>query len=535
MKKALTIIFAAALSLMVSACVEDIQKENGAEEGALITETVTASVSEGGTKATISNAASDNFSWTITTDKIAVHTTGSGYVTSTGASATAATASFTVTYSGERDAFAIYPSTIVAAAATNYGQSGASLDVTLPSEYTLASVSGTTTPCPMIATNVPGSGWTFKHLCGLVRLTINNIPTGTSYLKVDFNGRKVSGTFSIAAGVTPGTSTIASIAGMKGTDDFIKITGISSETSVVVNIPLPTGEPYSDVIVSAWNSSDVALKGQVTPFSASASRARGKKLTSSLDKGVFSIAAGKYAVFSPGNLQAKTTDGGTTWTWQFAANQYDMVGDNPGNTTITGNGTNSSTSPVDLFGWSTAANYFGIHNSTNEADYSGVFVDWGTNPISAYAANTWRTPTGGDTGELNYVIFDREDAISKRGMGAAAVNGVSGLIILPDIFTDPMKNGGDKAFKNMNHTFPHYNDNVYSLEGWNDMEAAGAIFLPCTEGFRNGTTVIGGGTVGSYFANSAYFEFDLGSSAIDIGGIGEGKHQGCSVRLIREL
>ncbi len=335
MKKALTIFFAAALSLMVSACVEDIQKENGAEEGALITETVTASVSEGGTKATISNAASDNFNWTVSTDKIAVHTTGSGYVTSTGASATAATASFTVTYSGERDAFAIYPSSIVASDAANYGQSGVSLDVTLPSEYTLEQVSGIMTPCPLIATNTPGSGWTFKQLCGLLRLTINNIPTGTSYLKVDFNGRKVSGTFSIAAGVTPGTSTIASIAGTKGTDDFIKITGISSETSVVVNIPLPTGAAYSDIVVSARNGSDAPLSVQLASLNYTAARARGKKLTAELSENISFVDANVKTI-----CVASTTGWDTSGDGELSYTEAAAVTAIPcsvfgGNTTIT--------------------------------------------------------------------------------------------------------------------------------------------------------------------------------------------------------
>ena len=276
----------------------------------LITETITATVDEGNTKATV--GADAKFAWAAG-DHIAVHVSKGDehkYVFTSadgtsGASASEASASFTVVYEEgyARDAFAVFPASIVATDAANYGQSGGTLDVTLPSEYALSAVSGENTPCPMIADNT-GSGWTFKQLCGLLRLTVNDIPSGTSYLKLDFNGRKVSGAFSVASTVTAGTSTIASVAGTKVTDDFIKITGIGDVASITVNIPLPTGTAYSDLTVSAWNSSDVPLKAQVTPFSYTASRAKGKKVTSALSLGVFSIASGKYAVFSPGNLQA---------------------------------------------------------------------------------------------------------------------------------------------------------------------------------------------------------------------------------------
>jgi hypothetical protein len=79
----------------------------------------------------------------------------------------------------------------VAEDAANYGQSGATLDVTLPPSYTLAEVSGTTTPCPMIADNT-GSGWAFYQLCGLLRLTVNNIPADCRY-SVGAVGRKQDG------------------------------------------------------------------------------------------------------------------------------------------------------------------------------------------------------------------------------------------------------------------------------------------------------------------------------------------------------
>ena len=92
--------------------------------------------------------------------------------------------------------------------------------------------------------------------------------------------------------------------------------------------------------------------------------------------GAFSVGGNKVVYFSKANLQATTADNGSTWTWGFAENQWDYVGNSAANNAINGGGTVSTNGPVDLFAWSsTDNNYFGIHNSINEADYSGNFND----------------------------------------------------------------------------------------------------------------------------------------------------------------
>ena len=119
--------------------------------------------------------------------------------------------------------------------------------------------------------------------------------------------------------------------------------------------------------------------------------------------GVFSVSSTKQVWFSQGNLQAVCTsadnDGSTqeSWTWSFATNQYDYVGNAAANNAINGNGSVSSAGTVDLFGWSTAATYYGIHIcNENASEYSGDFVDWGNLAISngGNTANSgWRTLT----------------------------------------------------------------------------------------------------------------------------------------------
>ena len=70
---------------------------------------------------------------------------------------------------------------------------------------------------------------------------------------------------------------------------------------------------------------------------------------------------------------------------------------------ITADGKSSVTNcTVGLFGWSTDDNtYFGISSSTNNEDWNGSFVDWGTMSLEGTPANTWRTPE--DT-ELDIII-----------------------------------------------------------------------------------------------------------------------------------
>ena len=281
-------IYTAILATVATACskLDNTPTQEGKDpnEVKMITEKVSGNV-DPSSKATIAdeNAA---FSWT-EGDNVAVHVTNgvtSKFVFTSdpeahGASTSGSSASFTVAYEEgySRNAFAVYPSTIVDADSYNTGTN--TLTVTLPSSYALATVTGETTPCPMIATNT-GSSWTFKQLCGLLRLTLNGIPSSTSYLKFDFDGKKVQGSFSISSDVTPGTSTIATSATV-GTDDIITITdlGISSLTDgLVLNLPLPTGE-YTNVTVTAYNSSDEAILTTTRPFAYTASRKKGTKRT----------------------------------------------------------------------------------------------------------------------------------------------------------------------------------------------------------------------------------------------------------------
>ena len=264
----------------------------------MVTETISGTYGLS-TKATIADADA-SFKWS-EGDNLAIHVSNGDshkYVFTYGkggASAAAASASFSVTYDSgySRDAFAVYPSTIVsecATAKTNYGQSGSQLDVTLPASYTLSQVQGEVSPCPMIATNTAGDGWTFYQLCSLLRITVGNIPATAQSLKIDFDGKKVCGNFSIASDVTPGTSVISTVA--DDNNDVITITNggsVFGQTSLTLSIPLPVGD-YSKITVYAYDGEDNVVSFDNISFSYTAFNTKGVKKTTSLtDQSIFTF------------------------------------------------------------------------------------------------------------------------------------------------------------------------------------------------------------------------------------------------------
>ena len=240
--------------------------------------------------------------------------------------------------------------------------------------------------------------------------------------------------------------------------------------------------------------------------------------------GVFSVSETKTVYFSPGNLQA--TYDGSSWSWHFATNQWDYIGNNAGNTSVNDYGApwvSDNNVTVDLFGWSTNSNYYGITSSDLGKDYLGDFKDWGTLAIGSYPADTWRTLT---IGEWQYLF-------SHSTYGMATVNNVHGIIILPD---------GSALSINTDHNA--WVNNTISESDWNSTyEPKRVLFLPAA-GYRSYNQVINSeGDYGTYTSSSArdpnnqyntdmygiYFGKDYVSSGIS------GRESGKSVRLVREV
>ena len=246
----------------------------------------------------------------------------------------------------------------------------------------------------------------------------------------------------------------------------------------------------------------------------------------------FSVSANKQVTFSPGNLQFTRS----TNTWYFAKNQWDIIGlDNVTDGSVSSDPTSGDikygdalADKIDLFGWSASNSTtpFGVSTSTDDDDYYGNFVDWGINKIGNDAPNTWRTLT---SDEWDYIVFARPNASSLCGV--AQVNGVNGLILLPDSWKSP----DGVTFKSGFHDCFGVNDyadyQTFTANQWSKLEATGAVFLPAS-GDREGEDVVAVQFYGSYWAIYGcylYFRSDVADMRwFDL-------YDGRAVRLIKDL
>ena len=266
--------------------------------------------------------------------------------------------------------------------------------------------------------------------------------------------------------------------------------------------------------------------------------------------GEFSVSTTKKVRFSKGNLQFNAAQGthqcadGTIkqGTWQFAEHQWDMIGNRNVNISSSYNGW------IDLFGWGTSgwnsgANAYQPYSTSRyegdyfpEGDYRNNLTgecanaDWGIyNSISngGNVFGTWRTLTND---EWSYILVSRDNANTLYGQ--ATVNGVHGLIILPDGWTPILGIEFIPAYSSTGWTV-----NTYTESQWTQMENVGAVFLPAGCGRRGQN--IEYNNVGSYWSST----IDEWSDAKDISFFMDhintnddaGRDNGQSVRLVQDV
>ena len=255
--------------------------------------------------------------------------------------------------------------------------------------------------------------------------------------------------------------------------------------------------------------------------------------------GIFSVSEDRQVHFSKGNLQYQATTG----TWRFAEHQYDCIGKDNEKISETYGGW------VDLFGWGTSGYDHGAINwqpwSPNEVAQSdalyqayGSFsyslyeqtgkADWGYNAISngGNEENLWHTPTRDD---WIYILFVRNTASGVR-FAKACVNGVNGLLLLPDNWKT-----ATYQLNSVNNGEHDFNTNDITLSDWEQvLEPAGAVFLSQT-GVRtvNGVFM----DMGAYHSSDAGVEDSYGvgikrNSVFVNSGAGH-RGDGLAVRLVR--
>lgn len=297
--------------------------------------------------------------------------------------------------------------------------------------------------------------------------------------------------------------------------------------------------------------------------------------------GLFTVDnTGKKVRFSMGNLQA--TYNGTSWSWAFAENQWDYIGNAEGNTKVSTTSpfvadyTGSSTT-VDLFGWVGASSIwtgeaqYGItsadnityldttngYGNKNGSEGETLKSDWGTLPITN-GGNTanygWRTLTSAEWAWILRDQYTANPGTNCRISGSTA-NGtsdarftfatintddtpVNGLIIFPDGVT--IANGEATSWGNINAQLTSSdwaNSTKCTTAQWTALAAKGCVFLPAA-GERGGTTVSYSGTTGRYWSSSPngsdkaaamYLSFQWNAF---LPNYSNSRHAGCSVRLV---
>ena len=305
--------------------------------------------------------------------------------------------------------------------------------------------------------------------------------------------------------------------------------------------------------------------------------------------GVFTVAEGKTVTFSSGNLQYNAAQGShycadgsvQQGTWRFAEHQYDYIGKANSNISQSYDGW------IDLFGWGTSGynntandpsalryqpwdkatsristiptdsvlncetveitgeceweytqyaddfyNWYGYGPSENmtDKDLTGTSAnyDWGVyNAISnaGNQAGLWRTLS---SAEWDYLFNTRKNA--QYLWSCSTVNGVGGMIILPDNFKKPSDISWTYQANN-------WTTNTYTTEQWATLEALGAVFLPASGG-RDGADVAGvqyGGNYWSSSYNGRYNAYRLGFSSDRLTLQYVDRFYGFSVRLVQDL
>jgi len=421
---------------------------------------------------------------------------------------------------------AIYPADIVGDVDIS---SSSTISVTLPHEqiYEVDSRGDQKVKVPMGAYS-SGESLTFHNLCPLIKVVISN------RMGSDFVLEHIT--------VTTATAYLSGLcsASVTGSPNDHIGTMVSSSASHDVSLVFPAGnrptigrgdrDTYVYYIVAPEFAEDevtitlYATNGQYATFEKRASLQHNSMAQVSLTveawsgqdlpsgdgvlPGAFSVSETRQVFFSQGNLQYQASTG----TWRFAEHQYDYIGS--ANSNIRSN----YSGWIDLFGWGTsgwnsgAICYQPWSTSTTNSYYypGGAYIhgltgsyaeaDWAYhNAISngGNAAHLWRTLT---SAEWDYLFHIRPNASAKYGTGN--INGVPGLIILPDSWTLPSECTFNAGFPSSHN----WTLNSYNFAQWAAMEAAGAVFLTVA-GYRTGTDVYHAGGLGYYWSSTASNEY----------------------------
>lgn len=272
-------------------------------------------------------------------------------------------------------------------------------------------------------------------------------------------------------------------------------------------------------------------------------------------EGKFSVGDTKQIRFSRGNLQYNSG----TQKWQFAAHQYDYIGNAAGNTSITVDGKANNTGVADLFGWVGASSIwtglkqYGLTSSQTTRETDG----YGNSASEEFKSN-WGTLMGSkwrvlNSGEYLYLFNTRSgdkaatvNNVPDTRYAKATINtdgvAVKGIILFPDGGT--FASSEFTAVGSPNTANADYTTTCTSAQ-WIALEEKGCVFLPAA-GRRYGTTVSETNSYGNYWSsgsntsnidNAYYLYFSSSEVTPGDGSTGHGgqRYRGSSVRLVKNV
>lgn len=448
-----------------------------------------------------------------------------------------------------------------------HAASGSTYTLHLPSTYSYATVVDGThrqnLPTPMVAYATGGTKLYFRHLTAAVAVRVVNYYGFTievDSIVVSSNKYQLSGEVTVDMTQVSESMTVdATEVEATDTTRRVKMTFgggtslclLAGDSSVVQLPVLPVGSDNCFTIKVCVHKVDqpaVAATFEQSQGSSqsdySLPRARLAAARTSFG-GLFKVRGYplRKVIVSQGNLMYHAVQD----KWQFAANQYTIVGVDNAYVAEDYNGW------IDLFGWGTSGydDKYPYLATSSDGDYgngssdiAGTDYDWGVhNAIynGGNVANRWRTMT---SNEWSY-IFSTRTASTVNGTAdarfvKATVNSVAGVILFPDEYTHP---AGVTLPVNINSKTSAWTTNIYSEVQWVKMEVAGAVFLP-TAGYRYRRTYGDYGIAylsgfayywtSSYYNTTQAYYFNASASAIDPNSKGN-RNNGYAVRLVRDL
>lgn len=217
---------------------------------------------------------------------------------------------------------------------------------------------------------------------------------------------------------------------------------------------LEPGTAYEVMVEPVYEDGTTGMQSSITVFTTLGEESEPLE-------GVFSVSKDKKVGFAKGNLRYSKDE---NWNdhWSLAEHQYDILGaDNLESQEVNQYGNRfPSEDHLDLFCWSAGYSNNGTgYTYPDDSYYTGDFKEWGTQTaFTDIYGFGWSTMT---KDEWTYLLSERENAATLKSF--ATVNGVKGLVLLPDEWNAP---DGVIISEEM------------TAEQWATIENTGAVFLP---------------------------------------------------------